>query len=166
MAPAIALLIKSLVANGLGTLAGAVAAKGKEYIEDKIGVKIPDTPAGLTDEKLLELKKAEFAHEEFLIEAGLREKEMEIKAEMEAQKQVTERWRFDMTSDSWLSKNIRPLTLAYWTVAISILIVLDSTLSAFNIKQAWIDLIETSYSIVLAAYFVGRTVQHWRKAAK
>ena len=153
-------IVKALIANGLGTLASAVAAKGKEYIEDKIGVEIPDTADGLTGDKLLELKKAEMAHEEFLVDAGLREKEMELKAEAGGQQQVTERWRFDMTSDSWLSKNIRPLTLAYWTVAITLLIVMDSFLAHFEVKPAWIELIETSYTIVLAAYFVGRTFQH------
>ena len=163
MAPILAPILKALIANGLSTLAGAVMAKGKEVIEEKIGVKIPDSPDGLTGDKLLELKQAEMKHEEFLIEAGLREKEMELKSEEEGQKQVTERWRFDMTSDSWLSKNVRPLTLVYWTVAITGLIVLDSTLTGFDVKDAWIELIEASYMIVLTAYFVGRTVQHIQK---
>ena len=86
--------------------------------------------------------------------------EIAAEAEKHASAQVTERWRFDMTSDSWLSKNVRPLTLVYWTVAITVLILLDSLLEAFEVKAAWIELIETSYTIVLAAYFVGRTVQH------
>lgn len=154
---AIAALVKGLVANGLGTLAGAVAAKGKEYIEEKIGVKIPDSADGLTGDKLLELKKAEMEHEEVLVNAALEEKRLELDAEKHAGSQVSERWKADMTSDSWLSKNVRPGTLAYWTVVISIMAFASQWV---KVDPAWIELIKVSYVTILAAYFVGRSVQH------
>ena len=153
----LAALLKGLAANGLSTLAGAVAAKGKEWVENKIGVKIPDDPASLTSDKLLELKKAEMAHEEVLVNAALEEKRIELDAEKHAGTQVTERWRADMASDSWLSKNIRPLTLVTLLTFLLIVIVMDA--SGVTLKQGTYSLIEMALSIVLAAYFVGRTIE-------
>jgi hypothetical protein len=137
----------------LNLLGNAVLAKGQDVIEEKLGVKLEHA-------KPEELRRLEIDHEEFLVEAAIRKEELALEAEKAAQGNVTDRWKADMLSDSWLSKNIRPMTLAYWTVAITVLILLDSILESFKVKQAWIDLIETSYTIVLAAYFVGRTVQH------
>ena len=159
----IAPLLAKLAENGLSILGNAILAKGKEAVEGKLGVKIPDDPAKLTPELLQQLQIKQMDHEEFLIEAAIRREEQQIEAEKTASKEVTERWRMDMTSDSWLSKNVRPLTLVYWTIAITLLIILDSVLAKFEVKSAWIELIETSYTIVLAAYFVGRTVQHLGK---
>lgn len=154
---AIALLLKGLAANGLNTLAGAVAAKGKEWVEEKIGVKIPDDASGLTGDKLLELKKAEIAHEEVLINAALEEKRMELDSEKHAGSQVTDRWKADMASDSYLSKNIRPYTL----IALLAMLLLTIILDAFGIelKTGTLSLLEMALSIVLAAYFVGRSVE-------
>lgn len=154
----IPVIFAALAKAGLGLLGNAVLAKGKEVIEKKIGIKIPDDPAALQDPVVVrELQQAQFAHEEFLIEAALKEKELEIEAEKAGQAQVTERWKSDMSSDSWLSKNIRPGTLAYWTVAITLLIILDSIPNwGLDIDAIWVDLIKYSYMTILAAYFVGR----------
>lgn len=160
VAALLAPLLKGLIANGLGTLAGAVAAKGKEFIEDKIGVKIPDSPSGLTPEMLQQLKVKEIEHEEFLIEAGLREKAMELEADAKASAQVSDRWKFDMTSDSWLSKNVRPIVLLYWTLTISVMAFAGRWL---QVPDRWIALLELSYVTILGAYFVGRSVQHVMK---
>lgn len=157
MAPLIAALLQGLAAKGLSTIAGAVAAKGKEWVEDKIGVKIPDDADGLAGDKLVELKKAEMLHEEVLANAALESKRIELDAEKHAGTQATDRWKSDMVSDSWLSKNVRPGTLAYWTVVISIMAVASQWL---KIDPAWVDLIKVSYVTILAAYFVGRSVQH------
>lgn len=156
-------IVAQLMSSGLTMLGNAVLAKGKDVVEEKLGIKFPEGDKPLDPSQVVELKKAEMAHEEWLIEAGIRKAQQEIEAEKVAQGNVTERWKSDMTSDSWLSKNIRPLTLAYWTVAITVLIVLESALATFQVKEAWINLVETSYTIVLAAYFVGRTVQHVQK---
>ena len=153
-------IVAALLQQGLGLLGNAVLAKGKDVVEKKLGVTIPDDPLQLTSPKLVELKQAEMRHEEVLRELAIKQQENELKAEAAGQQQVSNRWKYDMTSDSWLSKNVRPLTLVYWTLAISLLIVLDSIELKFNIKNAWIELIEASYMVILAAYFVGRTVQH------
>ncbi len=142
-------VLTKMAENGLETLAAAITQKGKQVVEEKLGVKLPEKPEDLTPEKVTELTRLQIQHEEFLVADAA-----------EGQREVTRRWESDMTSDSWLSKNIRPMTLAYWTVAITLLIVLDSAGTWFQVKKVWIDLIETSYSIVLAAYFVGRTIQH------
>jgi hypothetical protein len=169
-APLVALAAPYLIElakNGLNLLAGAIQAKGKEIVENQLGVKIPESPAAFTPEKLTELKKLEIQHEEFLVNAQIQEKQLELDADKTAQQQVSDRWKFDMSSDSWLSKNVRPITLVYWTLAISILVILDTALKeAFQVRDEWIELIKYSYEVILAAYFIGRTVQHGIRIAK
>lgn len=150
-------ILAELAKSGLNLLASALQAKGKEAIEAQLGVKIPDRPSDLTPEKVMELRRAEMAHEEFLIDAARRDKELELEGEKAASAQVSERWRTDMTSDSWLSKNVRPLTLGYLTVAVTILAIVSPWL---KVDPAWIELLKSAYLVVLSAYFVGRTVQH------
>ena len=69
---------------------------------------------------------------------------------------VSERWRSDMTSDSWLSKNTRPLTLIYLTVCMTILILIDSFHTLFDVDTAWVDLLKTLLVTVYVAYFGSR----------
>lgn len=160
----IAGVLKALAANGLGLLANAVMAKGKEVIEEKIGVKIPDDASELTGDKLMELKKAEMAHQEFLIEAGLRERAMEIDAEKHASSQVTARWQADMTSDSWLSKNIRPIGLAWVLLNLTGVLIADAFGVEFSVSTT--SMLEGITAIIVGAYYVGRTVQHVTKTVK
>ena len=69
---------------------------------------------------------------------------------------VSERWRSDMTSDSWLSKNTRPLTLIYLTVCMTILIVIDPFQTLLDVDTAWVDLLKTLLVTVYVAYFGSR----------
>jgi hypothetical protein len=69
---------------------------------------------------------------------------------------VSERWKYDMTSDSWLSKNTRPLTLIYLTVCMTLFIVFDSVEMLFNMGDAWINLLQTLLVTVYVAYFGSR----------
>ena len=80
MIPILAAVLTELASNGLGVLVGAIKAKGKEFVEDKIGMKIPDDATKLTPELLVELKKAEMAHEDVLIQATIKEKEIELES--------------------------------------------------------------------------------------
>jgi hypothetical protein len=153
-------IFAALAKAGLGLLGNAVLAKGKQVIEDKIGVKIPDDPAELQNPAVVkELQQAQFAHEEFLINAAIKEKELELAAEEKQEGERTKRWLGDMQSDSWLSKNVRPITLVYWTVALTLLIILDSALDVFKVDPLWIDLIKISYLTILGAYFVIRGLE-------
>ena len=79
---------------------------------------------------------------------------------------VTERWQSDMTSDSWLSKNTRPLTLMYLTFVTSVLIVLDSVNSPFKVSIEWIELIKTLLVTVYVAYFGSRGYEKVRKISR
>ena len=80
--------------------------------------------------------------------------------------EVSKRWQSDMTSDSWLSKNVRPLTLIYLTLATTIYIVLDSLNIAFDIDNAWIELLKTLLVTIYVAYFGSRGFEKYKKITK
>ena len=73
------------------------------------------------------------------------------------QENITERWRSDMGSDSWLSKNIRPLAL----IAIFVAFFLFTMMSAFgyNAQESYVQLLGQWGQIIFLAYFGGRTVE-------
>lgn len=94
------------------------------------------------------------------------EKEMAeilINAEADMQKNVTERWKADMTSDSWLSKNVRPLVLMFLIFNTMLLIFIDAGQIKFKVEEHWVDLLQILLLTVIAAYFGGRTVEKTRK---
>jgi len=94
------------------------------------------------------------------------EKEMTkilIDAEADMQKNVTERWRADMNSDSWLSKNVRPLVLMFLIFNTMLLIFIDAGQIKFKVEDNWVDLLQVLLLTVIAAYFGGRTVEKTRK---
>ena len=68
---------------------------------------------------------------------------------------VSKRWVSDMQSDSWLSKNTRPMTLIFLTLSMTIFIVLDSTV-LLEIKDGWVSLLEALLITVYVAYFGSR----------
>lgn len=80
--------------------------------------------------------------------------------ESNAQNNVTERWKADMLSDSWISKNIRPLMLIYLVVMFSIFVLLDSIDSvSFEVKDAYIDVLSVLMTTAFTAYFAGRSYE-------
>jgi hypothetical protein len=89
------------------------------------------------------------------IQMALKELEMDV-VEMQ---EVTKRWESDMNSDSWLSKNIRPLSLAFLTLTLFIYIILDSSLIGFNISDNWIELLSSLLLLVYGGYFGMRSVE-------
>lgn len=82
------------------------------------------------------------------------------KAEANAQVEVTSRWKSDMSSDSFLSKNIRPMVLIYLTFIFSVLAFADGNIGEFKIAEAYIPIFQTLLVTVYGAYFVGRS---WEK---
>jgi hypothetical protein len=83
-----------------------------------------------------------------------------IDYESNAQNNVTERWKADMLSDSWISKNIRPLMLIYLVVMFSIFVLLDSIDSvSFEVKDAYIDVLSVLMTTAFTAYFAGRSYE-------
>jgi len=85
------------------------------------------------------------------------------KADADAQKQITERWKTDMQSDSFLSKNIRPMVLIYLTVVFTILSFFDGNIGGFTVAEEYIPIFQSLLITVYGAYFVGRT---WEKTKK
>ena len=84
-------------------------------------------------------------------------------AEKNAQIQVTDRWKSDMQSDNKLSKNIRPATLIFMTVAFVIISVFDGNLGQFQINPDFIPVYEILLMSIYGAYFIGRTIQKIKK---
>jgi len=78
---------------------------------------------------------------------------------------VSKRWVSDMQSDSWLSKNTRPMTLIFLTLSMTIFIVLDSTV-LLEIKQGWVSLLEALLITVYVAYFGSRGAEKITKIKK
>ena len=90
-------------------------------------------------------------------------KDMIMGYEAEMQKQVTERWKVDMQSDSWLSKNIRPLVLIFLVVSTVLMIFIDAGAIAFEVKDTWVDLLQLVLITVIGAYFGGRSLEKVKK---
>jgi hypothetical protein len=76
------------------------------------------------------------------LDAERKIKDMIMGYEAEMQKQVTERWKLDMNSDSWLSKNIWPLVLVFLVVATVLLIFIDAGVITFQVQDKWTDLLQ------------------------
>ena len=97
------------------------------------------------------------------LEAEKKIKDMIMGYEAEMQKQVTERWKVDMQSDSWLSKNIRPLVLIFLCVSTVLLIFIDAGVISFEVKASWVDLLQLVLITVIGAYFGGRSLEKVKK---
>ena len=97
------------------------------------------------------------------LDAERKIKDMIMGYEAEMQKQVTERWKLDMNSDSWLSKNIRPLVLVFLVVATVLLIFIDAGVISFQVQDKWTDLLQLVLITVIGAYFGGRSLEKVKK---
>ena len=91
----------------------------------------------------------------------------ELRYDMIEMQETTKRWVSDNQTDSYLTRNIRPLTLAFLTATLFIYIILDSTLQGFNIDSHWIDLLSSLMLLVYGGYFGMRSAEkitkHWKK---
>ena len=97
------------------------------------------------------------------LEAEAKIKDLVMGYEAEMQKQITERWKMDMKSDSWLSKNIRPLVLVFLVVATVLLIFIDAGAINFIVQDKWTDLLQLVLITVIGAYFGGRSLEKVKK---
>lgn len=88
---------------------------------------------------------------------------IELDADMTEMREISKRWDSDMISDSWMSKNIRPLSLAFLTLSLTIYIVLDSSLEGFTIKNEWVSLLSSLLLLVYGAYFGIRGLEKIQK---
>ena len=90
-------------------------------------------------------------------------KELIANYEIEMEKNITDRWKADMNSDSWLSKNIRPLVLAFLVVCTVLMIFIDAGSINFVVEEKWTDLLQLVLITVIGAYFGGRTMEKRKK---
>ena len=101
--------------------------------------------------------------EEEKLEANQKIKELVSNYEVEMEKQITDRWKSDMTSDSWLSKNVRPMVLAFLVVSTVLMIFIDAGAISFDVEQKWTDLLQLVLITVIGAYFGGRSLEKTKK---
>jgi hypothetical protein len=136
-------ILKSAAPALATAVAGPMGGMAVKAIADKLGV--PASISAVT--QALEANPEQAAK---LREIDCREFEAEQKA-------ISERWQADMASDSWLSKNIRPMTLVYILTAYLGMAVADGY--GFNIAEAYVNLLGQWGMIVMTAYFGGRTIE-------
>jgi hypothetical protein len=97
------------------------------------------------------------------LEAKRKLKEMIMNHEVQMQKQITDRWTADMNSDSWLSKNVRPMVLIFLIICTMLLIFIDAGAVTFTVEEKWTDLLQLVLITVIGAYFGGRSVEKFKK---
>ncbi len=91
--------------------------------------------------------------------AELKIKELIAKHEVEMETEITSRWASDMNSDSWLSKNVRPMVLIFLVVSTVILVFKDAGVIEFIVEDKWVDLLQLVLITVIGAYFGGRSME-------
>ena len=101
--------------------------------------------------------------EEEKLAAEQKIKEIIANYEVEMEKNITSRWEADLKSDSWLSKNVRPLTLVFLIVCTMLLIFIDAGALNFNVKDSYVDLLQLVLITVIGAYFGGRSLEKVKK---
>ena len=90
--------------------------------------------------------------------------ELIAKYETDMEQNITDRWSADMKSDSWLSKNVRPLVLIFLVVCTVLMIFIDAGSISFVVEEKWTELLQLVLITVIGAYFGGRTMEKRVKA--
>ena len=90
-------------------------------------------------------------------------KELVAQYEIEMEKNITDRWKSDMNSDSWLSKNVRPMVLIFLVVCTVLMIFIDAGTISFEVEDKWVDLLQLVLITVIGAYFGGRSFEKSKK---
>ena len=98
------------------------------------------------------------------LEAKRKMQELIADYETKMEQNITDRWKSDMNSDSWLSKNVRPLVLIFLVVCTVIMIFIDAGTIAFEVEDKWTDLLQLVLITVIGAYFGGRTMEKRKKS--
>ena len=97
------------------------------------------------------------------LEAKRKLKEVILSHEAEMEKNITDRWSADMNSDSWLSKNVRPMVLIFLVVSTVLMIFIDAGAINFTVEEKWTDLLQLVLITVIGAYFGGRSLEKRNK---
>jgi len=97
------------------------------------------------------------------LEAGQKIKELIASYEIQMEKEISSRWDADMKSDSWLSKNVRPMVLVFLIVCTMLLIFIDAGAISFDVKDSYVDLLQLVLMTTIGAYFGGRSLEKVKK---
>ena len=97
------------------------------------------------------------------LEAKRKMKQLISDYETKMEQNITDRWTVDMNSDSWLSKNVRPLTLIFLVVSTVLMIFIDAGTIQFTVEEKWTDLLQLVLITVIGAYFGGRSFEKTKK---
>tara|TARA_R110000796_G_scaffold17226_7_gene53217 strand:+ start:1307 stop:1699 length:393 start_codon:yes stop_codon:yes gene_type:complete len=95
--------------------------------------------------------------------AELKVKELVASYEVQMEKEISARWSADMKSDSWLSKNVRPMVLIFLVVSTVLLMFIDAGVINFVVEAKWTDLLQLVLITVIGAYFGGRSLEKAKK---
>lgn len=117
--------------------------------------KVVDNAEGILDEVITTDEEREAAKAKI--------KQMLLDSEANMQSEVTSRWEADMKSDSWLSKSIRPMVLAWLVICTTLLIFIDAGVIMFNVEDKWVDLLQLVLITVIGSYFGGRSIEKIKK---
>tara|TARA_R110000822_G_scaffold29054_20_gene85947 strand:- start:9146 stop:9538 length:393 start_codon:yes stop_codon:yes gene_type:complete len=90
-------------------------------------------------------------------------KELIAKYETDMEANITDRWKADMNSDSWLSKNVRPLVLVFLVISTVLMIFIDAGALNFVVEEKWTDLLQLVLMTTIGAYFGGRSFEKRKK---
>ena len=101
--------------------------------------------------------------EEEKLAASQKIKELVANYEVQMEKEISTRWDADMKSDSWLSKNVRPLVLIFLVISTVLLIFIDAGVINFVVEAKWTDLLQLVLITVIGAYFGGRSLEKTKK---
>ncbi len=142
----------------------------KKFSETKVGQFLAKSAPGilgtvgdiLPDNGVLGVVKNLISKEESL-PAEDKEKAMKLlELDIIEMQEVSKRWTSDMKSDSWLSKNTRPMSLIFFTISMVLLILLDSFEWSFTVSTGWVDLLQTLLVTVYVAYFGSRGAEKFQ----
>ena len=97
------------------------------------------------------------------LEAERKVKELIASYEVQMEKEISSRWDADMKSDSWLSKNVRPMVLVFLVVSTVLLMFIDAGVINFVVEAKWTDLLQLVLITVIGAYFGGRSLEKTKK---
>ena len=97
------------------------------------------------------------------LDAKRKLKELVLGHQAQMEQNITNRWTADMNSDSWLSKNVRPMVLVFLIVCTMLLIFIDAGALTFTVEEKWTDLLQLVLITVIGAYFGGRSVEKFKK---
>jgi len=139
-----------------------LVSKGK-----KVAPELLDIAGNITGIESLNLLSDKIKNDGQLSEIDKQMLLAELEFDVIEMQEVTKRWTSDNSADSFMTKNIRPMVLAFLTLTLFIYIVLDSSIGGFNIAPQWIDLLSSLLLLVYGGYFGARSaekiVKTWKK---